>query len=134
VERPVWWSGRDDGARGRRRRLGRGRMLVVDAAAWLVPGPRRRSCSPRAAAGVWGRWRCPAGGVGTAGVGEEETAAADQAVQEQGGGGEPADDPHCRRAQPPQADERVPRRAPFPHAASLRPTGKNFKFLTDVFI
>lgn len=44
-------------------------------------------------------------------------------MQEQGGGGQPEDDPHCGGAQSKEADERVSGRAPVPDACILRPKG-----------
>jgi hypothetical protein len=79
--------------------------------------------------GLLRRWHCPRrtaargrrarGGRGA----QEEAAAAGAELQVQGGGGEPADDAHRRGAQPPAPDERVPRRAPVPHAGGVRPEG-----------
>lgn len=61
-----------------------------------------------------GEWRRQSGEGGG-----EKAEAAGEELQKQGGGGEPENDSHCRRAQPPQAHERVPRRAPVDHAAGL---------------
>jgi hypothetical protein len=87
--------------------------------------------------GVLRRQHCPGRGtaVGAAERGgrrgdvvsaEEEAAAAGAVLQVQGRGRDPADYAHRRGAQPPAPDERIPRRAPLPHAGGLRPEGTFF--------
>lgn len=54
--------------------------------------------------------------------GEEEEAET-EGGEEQGGGREPEDNAHRRREEPPEADERVPLRAPEHDAYILCPQG-----------